>query len=297
MDLDTLIIAVFCLIDDEMRDLTAGRRVRERGPDPVLTDSEVLTMEVVGEYLGLDQDKAIFRYFQRHYGHFFPHIRQLHRTTFVRQAANLWVWKEQLWQRMAELVPHDEALAIVDSFPVPVCQFARAYRCRGFRGQAAYGHDELARQTFYGFRGHVRLCWPGVISRFDLAPGNASDLAVLPELVDGTHGQVIGDRNYWSPKTKAMLAEQGIQLLAPYRSATTDPWPQWSHFLSRIRYRIDTVFGQLAERYHAKKVWARDLWHLCSRFLRKVLSHTIAVFLWTQQGNADLQIEKLLVAA
>jgi DDE family transposase len=61
-------------------------------------------------------------------------------------------------------VPHDPALALVDSFPLPVCQFARAYRCRRFRGEAAYGKDTLVRQTFYGFRVHVRLVWPGVIA-------------------------------------------------------------------------------------------------------------------------------------
>jgi hypothetical protein len=32
----------------------------------------------------------------------------------------------------------------------------------------------------------------------------------------------------------------------------------------------------LAERYGAKKVWARDRWHLTSRWLRKVLSHTVS---------------------
>lgn len=65
-----------------------GRRLCQRGPQPVLADSEVLTMEVVGEYLGLEQDNALFTYFQRHYTHFFPALRRLHRTTFVHQAAN-----------------------------------------------------------------------------------------------------------------------------------------------------------------------------------------------------------------
>jgi hypothetical protein len=37
----------------------------------------------------LDTDKALYRYFQRHYAHFFPNLRRVHRTTFSRQAANL----------------------------------------------------------------------------------------------------------------------------------------------------------------------------------------------------------------
>ncbi len=89
MDLDTFIIAVFCLIDDALTELVGPARLRQRGPHPTLADSEVLAMEVVGEFLGLDQDKAIYGYFRRHWAHFFPALRRLHRTTFARQAANL----------------------------------------------------------------------------------------------------------------------------------------------------------------------------------------------------------------
>ena len=51
MDLDSLIIAVFCLVDDTLRRVAAGR-LRRRGPRPTLSDAEVLTIEVVGEHLG-----------------------------------------------------------------------------------------------------------------------------------------------------------------------------------------------------------------------------------------------------
>ena len=89
MDLDMFIISVFCGIDDSLKCLTQGQGLRQRGPAPGLLDSEVLTMEVVGEYLGLSQDTALYRYFRWHYQHFFPEMRKVHRTTFLRQAANL----------------------------------------------------------------------------------------------------------------------------------------------------------------------------------------------------------------
>ena len=89
--------------------------------------------------------------------------------------------------------------AIIDSFPLPVCQFARAYSCRRFRGDAAFGKDTLARQTFYGMRVHVRLGWPGVITRFCVAPANVHELTALPLLTERTLGPLVGERNYWSP--------------------------------------------------------------------------------------------------
>ena len=179
--------------------------------------------------------------------------------------------------------------------PLPVCLFARAYRCSRFKGEAAFGKDTLLKQTFYGFRVHVRVCWPGVISRISVAPANAHELSVVPELVESTSGLLIGDRNYHSPKTKEELARVGIELMAPYSSKKRDPAPKKSALLSRLRYRIDTVFSQLTERYCVKKVWARDLWHLASRLLRKVLSHTVAFLLNDRLGNPPLQLSKLLV--
>ena len=293
MDLSTFIVAVFCLVDDQLK----GRRIRQRGPTPMLSDSEVLTIEVVGEFLGLDTDKALYRYFRRHYAQWFPALGKVHRTTFARQAANLWKLKEELWQELLALAPHDPAFAICDSMPSfgTACLFARAYRCRRFRGEAAFGKDTLLKQTFYGFRVHVRVCWPGVITRFSVAPANAHELSVLPELAEFTSGLVVGDRNYHSPKTRQELAGMGVELLAPYSSKKREPNPKRSAFLSRLRYRIDTVFSQLTERYCVKRVWARDMWHLMSRLLRKVLSHTLAFLLNHQLGNQPLQLSKLLV--
>ncbi len=151
MDLSTFIVAVFCLVDDRLE----GRRIRQRGPDPKLSDSEILTVEIVGEFLGIDTDKGIHLFFKRHYGEWFPALKEVHRTTFARQAANLWKVKERLWQELLLLAPHDPAFALVDSMPLPACLFARAYRCKRFRGEAAFGKDTLLKQTFYGFRMHT----------------------------------------------------------------------------------------------------------------------------------------------
>ncbi len=291
MDLSTFIVAVFCLVDDQLK----GRHIRQRGPTPKLSDSEVITIEIVGEFLGIDTDKGIHSFFRRHYSEWFPALSEVHRTTFARQAANLWKTKEDLWQELLSLAPHDPALAICDSLPLPACLFARVYRCRRFRGEAAFGKDTLLRQTFYGFRVHMRVAWPGVITRLSVAPANAHELHLLPELLETTSGIVIGDRNYHSPKTKEELASMAVELLAPYSSKKRDPNPKRSALLSRFRYRIDTVFSQLSIRYSIKRVWARDLWHLASRLLRKVLSHTVAFLLNYQMGNPPLQLSKLLI--
>ena len=51
MTRNDLLITWFCLIDDGLKALWHGKRLRQRGPEPTLADSEVITMEIVEEYL------------------------------------------------------------------------------------------------------------------------------------------------------------------------------------------------------------------------------------------------------
>jgi len=294
VDLDTFIIATYCFFDDIEKEVLKGKRIRQRGPEPTVSDAEILTMETVGEFEGISQDKKLFLYFRRHYAHFFPGLKRISRTTFTRQASNLWILKANIWQYLLSLIEYDPTLAIVDSLPIPACQFARAYRCIRFGGEAAYGKDILVRQTFYGFRLHVYLAWPGVITALSLAPANEHETKVVPELVKPTLEILLGDRNYWNPRLKEELAQVEINLQAPFRKAKSDPWPKYSALISRIRYRIDTVFSQLTRRFEIKQVLVKDRWHLCNRLLRKILSHTFAFMLNQKLGNPPLRLGLLL---
>ena len=289
MDATTLLITVYCLVDEWLAD----RRLRQRGPQPILSDSEVLTIECVGEFLGIDTDKGLYEHFRRHWAAWFPALRQVHRTTFIRQAANLWAVKYRLHQHLLAQVKFDPQLCLVDSVAVPICRFARAYRCRRLRELAAWGHDEVAKQTYLGLRAHLRVCWPGVIVEGRLAPANHSDLAMAEDLLAGVTGWTLADRNYGSPRLAEQLQAQGGWLLAPPRGKCRSRQrpPPW---LTGKRRRVETVIGQLTGRYHLKRVWARDAWHLWSRWLRKLLSHTMAVLLCQRAGLGSLRFADLL---
>ena len=65
-------------------------------------------------------------------------------------------------------------------------------------------------------------------------------------------------------------------------------------WLKSTRRLVETVIGQLTERFHIEKVRARKLWSLTNRIARKILAHTIAVFINKQIGNSPLQFELLL---
>jgi hypothetical protein len=286
------ILTVFCLVDDLLKQF-APRRPRARGFAPALADSEVIAVELVGEFLGLGHDKGLFAHFRRHYAAESPGLLRVHRTTFARRAANLSALKRQLHAHLAGRLAAGGAPWLVDSLPVEVCKFGRANFCRRLRGDARFGYDHTRRTTFYGFRLHARATPDGAALAFGLAPADVSDQAMVEDLdpPPGTTG--VGDRNYWAPKVQADLAARGVRLLAPFRAKKYDPGPARSRQLSRARWIIETALGQLAERFRIKRTWARDLWHLSHRTIRKVLSHTVAVWVNLTHGRPALDFDGL----
>lgn len=293
MSLSDLITEVFVWVDDCLQSLLVDP-LRSRGPLPTLADSEVITLELVGEWLGLDTDVQLFGHFRQYHADLFPLLGAVDRSTFARQAANLWQVKQQLHRQLVIRLTDPKEPWLVDSITLPVCRFARATFCQRFRGQAGYGHDQTLRQTFYGFRLHFRSSRDGIILAFELAAANEADTALVEELLPPPGSVGVGDRNYWSPALQQALAARDIRLLAPFRTKKHDPNPDHSRQLSRVRWTIETMLSQWTERFQGKRTWARDLWHLCHRVIRKVLSHTIAVWLCRRHGLPTLQFSQLL---
>ncbi len=291
MNLNDFIVNVFCETDDFMKNYFPARTIRTRGPLPQMADSEVLTMEIIGEMLGFDTDKDIFGFFLDFYHDYFPALTN--RVGFARHAANLWLVKKRLFEYIAE--NFKDAINVIDSFPIPVCRFARARFSKLFRGIAAYG-KELGNQTFYGFRLHVKINSLGMIQTFDMAPANVHDLRMLDELTRGDSGIILADRAYLSQPIKEQLfVQQGLELSIPTKYGQPSPLsPEQLGKRKRLRRSIETVGSQLTHDLHIKKIWARDLWHLANRICRKILAHTFAVMFCLREKLNPLSLKKLV---
>jgi hypothetical protein len=298
MTAEELLLEVFCLVDDELQALGLGR-VRQRGPMPALSDAEVITIEVAGEFWKLHTDRDVYRHFRQYHEKEFPALARVHRTTFARQAANLMRIKQLIQERLAQRLAGRDPVWLSDSMPVHACQFARATFCRRFAGVAAYGYDHLIKRTFYGFRLHLRATREGVILGYELAPARANEAAVLIESGPPEGSVGIGDRGYGGKPLREAMARRGVTLLAPPRRKCDDKRGDRERAarLASVRYRIETVNGQQAERYEMKRTWARDVWHLCHRVARKILSHTVMICLTFRHGFPPLSFDRLLPEA
>ncbi len=231
------IVTTFVVFDKTMQALGHQDDVRAKA-----SDAEVLTVAVVAA-----------QYFQNHLeralqvmqlGHYLSGPLSVSR--FNRRLHRLAAWLRLLLEALGEVFTQGETF-LIDSMPVPVCQRARAWRCRKVRGKAFCGYCPAKKEAFFGWRLHL-ICTPaGVPVRFDLVPGGLHDLTPIHELTSGlpAGATVYGDKGYNAAADEAtILTDTGVRLI-PIRKANMAP-TRWADKLALRAYRkrIETLYSQ-----------------------------------------------------
>ena len=296
MPIDNFIIIVFCWVEDQLNKVTGGIKLRTRGFPPQLSDSEVITMEIVGEFCGYAGDEAIWEYFKQHWGAWFPGLGD--RTTFARQAANLWWVKQRLHEQLVKEIGGGQAdCHIIDGFPIAVCKRARAPRSRILKAEADYGYCAAKKEHYYGLRANLLIDVRGIIVGITLTAANVDERDSAYDVLEAITGVLLGDKGYIRPQFKADCEALGIDLQTPLRKNMQETRPRWwLRLLGRVRKRIETVISQLEQRFGLATTRAHDVWHLTNQVTRKILAHTVGVWLNLQQGREPLELDGLVTA-
>lgn len=186
-------MAVYCLVDDAIKEILKGKSLRQRGFNPALTDSEMIAMELIAEFQGIDTDKGAWEYFCNHWHALFPNLGS--RANFAKHAVNLWSMKQQIQKALAgRMGAFTDLLHISDGFPVPVCHFRRANFSQVFSTEATYGYCASKGETYYGFKGNLLINSDGIITGITLSQAHVDERESLWDLVDGIHGMIIADK-------------------------------------------------------------------------------------------------------
>ena len=137
-DNNTTVIATFedfilttYVIIDELYQRFAPLAVKRRRHvlDAKLSDSEIITIALCGELVGIDSENAWFSFVKKNYRHFFPQLCS--RSRFNRTRRALMQTTELLRSKMLSAFPVPiSPYCIIDSFPLAVCKFGRARYCK-----------------------------------------------------------------------------------------------------------------------------------------------------------------------
>jgi IS5 family transposase len=273
MNREELIIWLYLVVEAAYEAVTGGLKIRQCGRSPGLTDVEVIAIEIFGEMTGHHDDASIWRYIDAHWRDWFPWLGSY--KAFVKQCANLASIKQRIF---AYLFAPQDTIHITDGVPMPVCHMARAGRSRLFKGEAAFGFCAAKDEHYYGFKGHVIIDLKQRVVGFTLTAANVDEREVLDNMRGLLSGLLIGDKGLLSKTRQMELAEDGIDLQTPLRDNMDDPRPKdVVQRLLKTRRRVETAIGQLVEFFDFAACKARDLWHLTSRLVRKLLAYNLSI--------------------
>jgi hypothetical protein len=174
LDLDTVLVTVYCLVDDLYQAHYAQCKPSRPGARPEMSDSEVLTLQVLAQWQPRRSEQAFLRHVRRQWSSYFP--RLLSPSAFNRRARDLEGVLADLGPRLgrqvAQVLSPPPAYAVLDTVPVPLMRRCRGERHRCFTDEAAIGCGGSDRDWYYGVHLLTVVEASGPITGFVLGPAN-----------------------------------------------------------------------------------------------------------------------------
>ena len=282
----------------------ANAEAARRGPNPEAPDSDILTVAWLLEYIGADSENAGYRRIKAELKTVFASLPE--RSRFNRRRRNLAAASEVIRGVLRAYLPHSDVF-IVDSFPMPVCDFKRAkasksdFKWADATGTlATYGHCATkSLGTFFGFRGSLISTVDGLPVDFAIASADIDDRDVLPLLAERQQYPVIlGDKGYISQQLQSEVLEtENTVLLPTLRKNQKQQYPESFRKLQvRLRRRIETTISQLTQQFHVSRVRARTHWGLRTRMSNKFGACLLGAFVNQCLGHPLMKLKDLVLA-
>jgi len=276
---EDFILLIFVLIDDFYKSVAPNSiKFRPNIEKAILSDSEIITIAICGELIGIDSEKAWFNFVKKNLRHLFP--KMCDRTRFNRTRRNLLQVINLIFAKISSYLK-DEFL-IADSFPLEVCKFGRAHFCRTFKFEGAkYGYCASKKQTYFGYKVHALTTVDGAVMIFEITPANVDDRNALRDMTSDFTDfySVFGDKGYVDKNLEQEFKFRGQRLFALKRdNAKNNLSYEQRRFILKYRKRIETVFAQLTDLFNIERVLAKSFVGLSVRLLTKILAFNLCLF-------------------
>jgi hypothetical protein len=250
--MDDKIIATFCLCDDLLKTIH-----HQEDGQCQMNDAEIMTTALIASLFFRGNHESARAMLKQH--SYIPHMvsksrfsRRLHRIKEIFIVFfNLFA---QTWKTL-----NTEAIYVIDSLPMPVCDNMRIRRSKIYSHEDFRGYQASKKRYFYGLKIHLRVTQDGQPVECFLTPGGCGDVNALKyyayELPDGCI--IYADKAYNDYEIEDLLKDvDDIQLL-PMRKKNSKRAlsPSISFVQSYYRKRVETA-GSLIEQLLPKSIHA-----------------------------------------
>lgn len=290
-ELNTLLIALYVLVDDHVAPTRVGR-----GRRPELSDSELITLAVAQVLLGYHSERRWIRYVgsSRELRAMFPYLpkqpgyhKRLKTAEPLLCKAILTVaacspsWFDDVW--------------MTDATPVPCGTSRETVKRSDLAGHAGYGFCASHSRYYWGLKLYLVCTGDGMPIMWCLAHSKIGEREVVAALLERNHhlirtGQILlADKGFSGEAFKQTTEAMGLTLLRPdrkdetYRNGNLGSVRQWIESVN------DTLKGQLGLEAHGGRTPAGVFTRVAQRLL------AMAAGIW-HNWTTDVPNKRSLIA-
>jgi hypothetical protein len=242
--MDDKIIATFCLCDDLLK---AMHHQEDRQCQ--MNDAEVMTTAFIASLFFRGNHESARAMLQQH--GYIPHM--LSKSRFSRRLHRIKDMFIILFNLLGETwkALNTEAIYVIDSLPVAVCDNIRIRRSKIYSNEMFRGYQASKKRYFYGLKIHLMVTQDGQPVECFLTPGGFGDVDALKsyayELPDGSI--IYADKAYNDYAIEDLLKEVDHIQLIPMRKKNSKRAlpPSISFVQSYHRKRVETAGSLIAQ--------------------------------------------------
>ena len=291
-DLDTLLTALYVLIDDHV--VPSGRC--RPGHPKKLSDSELVCLAVAQVLLGARSEHHWLRMCYGRLGHLFPYLpKQPGYHKRLKAAAPLIC---QAMRYLAGSCPSwPDRLRLLDATPVPCGASRQTVRRSGLAGWANYGYCAAHSRWYWGLKLYVISTAEGMPVAWCLADPKIGEREVAAELLGHARDTgalregmiVLADKGLAGRELEHYAADQvKVLLVRPDRKDETRRFGNLSGMRQWIESVYDTAKDQLALERHGGRTPAGVFARIAQRLL------ALATAIWHNWATRTTNLRSLI---
>jgi hypothetical protein len=291
LSLEDLFFVVYYITNEFLSSIGGQQALRaSNNNNPKFTDSEIMTINIVGQLAGQNSQSAWFRYVRKNYMYLFPNISQ--RSQYVKRSFRLKSITCFLQQYLVNKTHANCSREfIVDSFPISLCNLQRLKNSSQpfeYDG-ASFGYCASKKLHYYGYKCHLVTDLRGVPVFLCLTGAHMSDLRafefVISQMLEQNIAKkntiYIGDKGYVGKNFQEHILQYfGVELLSIQRQYDKElEESPINSLLKKSRKLIETSINVFAQELHANWTNRRSIKGLACSLLDKLTAFNIASFL------------------
>lgn len=263
-----------------------------------MSDSEIMTLALVMDYLPFPGETQFIGFIRANYGQWFPDL--LSQSQFNRRLRRLGQMLETLRRNwVQQLVWENANRFLIDTKPIPVMGYRRSKRHSDFQGSADYGYCAARKMSarhaawqaacaiallkYFGYK-LVMLCTlKGLPVAYELVSANTDERQSVEGILETVRNcDVYGDKGFIGQDWQQQIASSTANRIWTIHRQNQHHQnsSSFKRLISQVRQRIEGVFQEIQNTgRNRERLLNKTVQGLATHLTAKMTSHTLRLLL------------------